>query len=191
MYRESPEQPGDSGWTFMAGDESRAYTDDAANWAYYDVNTIANYDPEIVAFLDQPPGIALERNARGEFKRTPVRIEQQCRAGLRLYGPPGILVQLLTNLMQNCRIHAFADGTRPGTIRIDVEDGNIEMYDIKVTFGNGAPFSPGGDSRSDRCIASPSPILRRLWVVTSPSGITLPPRVRNVPGSPGGFSGGR
>ena len=56
-----------------------------------------------------------------EFKRTPVRIEQQCRAGLRLYGPPGILVQLLTNLMQNSRIHAFADGSRAGTIRIEAE----------------------------------------------------------------------
>ncbi|MEK7469823.1 MAG: hypothetical protein AAB074_20840 [Planctomycetota bacterium] len=28
-------------------------------------------------------------------------------------------------------------------IKIDVEDGNLEMYDLKVTFGNGDPFSPG------------------------------------------------
>lgn len=54
-----------------------------------------------------------------EFKRTQIRIEAHCPSALRLYGPPGILVQLLTNLMQNSRIHAFADGTGAGTIRID------------------------------------------------------------------------
>ena len=35
--------------------------DDAANLAIYDVNTIANYDPEIVPLLDAPIGSAFER----------------------------------------------------------------------------------------------------------------------------------
>jgi signal transduction histidine kinase len=63
----------------------------------------------------------VEKALRGEFKRTAVRVETHCPPDLNLYGPPGVLVQLLSNLMQNSRIHAFADGTRPGSIRIDVE----------------------------------------------------------------------
>jgi signal transduction histidine kinase len=63
----------------------------------------------------------VEKALRGEFKRTAVRVETHCPPDLNLYGPPGVLVQLLSNLMQNARIHAFADGTRAGTIRIDVE----------------------------------------------------------------------
>jgi len=64
----------------------------------------------------------VEKALRSEFKRTAIRIETRCPPHLHLFGAPGVLAQLLTNLMQNCRIHAFADGTRPGTIRIDVED---------------------------------------------------------------------
>ncbi len=42
--------------------------------------------------------------------------------------------------------HDTIDGSGEGkftAIKIDVDDGNIEMYDIKVTFGNGDPYSPG------------------------------------------------
>lgn len=41
--------------------------------------------------------------------------------------------------------HDTIDGTGDGkftAIKIEVDDGNVEMYDIKVTFGNGDPFSP-------------------------------------------------
>ena len=39
----------------------------------YDVNTIANYDPEIIPFLDSPPGSAFERDAQtGEFVAVPL-----------------------------------------------------------------------------------------------------------------------
>ena len=38
-------------------------------------------------------------------------------------------------------IDCTGDG-RFNAIKIDVEDGNIEMYDIKITFGNGDPFKP-------------------------------------------------
>ena len=63
----------------------------------------------------------VEKALHGEFKRTEIRIETKCPPDLNLYGPPGVLVQLLSNLMQNARIHAFADGARPGSIHIDVE----------------------------------------------------------------------
>jgi hypothetical protein len=61
MYREEPDNDIDSGWRFMSGRESPAYMDDAANLAVYDVNTVANYDPDIIPFLDSPVGSTFER----------------------------------------------------------------------------------------------------------------------------------
>jgi hypothetical protein len=61
MYRQTPTNPGDSGWAFLSGHESDAYMNDPANLGLYDVNTIANYDREIVPFLDAPIGAAFER----------------------------------------------------------------------------------------------------------------------------------
>lgn len=61
MYREEPDNDIDSGWRFMAGSESDAYMNDPENHAIYDVNTIANYDHDIVPFLGAPIGSAFER----------------------------------------------------------------------------------------------------------------------------------
>ena len=61
MYREEPDNDVDSGWRFVSGFESQEYMEDAENHAIYDVNTIANYDPEIVPLLDAPIGSAFER----------------------------------------------------------------------------------------------------------------------------------
>ena len=55
----------------MAGDESQEYMDDPANLELYDVNTIANYDPDITPLLDEPIGQAFERDERGRFVRVP------------------------------------------------------------------------------------------------------------------------
>jgi len=49
----------------MSGYESQEYMDEPTNHAIYDVNTIANYDPEIVPFLNAPIGSAFERNESG------------------------------------------------------------------------------------------------------------------------------
>ena len=67
MYREKPNNPQDSGWCFMSGYESQEYMDDANNHAIYDVNTIANYDPEIIQFLEAPIGASFERNSKGQL----------------------------------------------------------------------------------------------------------------------------
>jgi len=56
MVRDAPLNAVDSGWSFFAGDESQNYLDDPDNSGVYDVNTIANYDPEIVQFLEAPIG---------------------------------------------------------------------------------------------------------------------------------------
>jgi hypothetical protein len=61
MYREAPSDEVDSGWRFLSGYESDDYMNDAANHAVHDVNTIANYDRDIVPFLNAPVGSAYER----------------------------------------------------------------------------------------------------------------------------------
>ncbi len=72
MYRSAPDPKSpfyeiNSGWVFLAGTESQEYLDDPANMAIYDVNTIANYDPEIIPLLDAPVGSAFARDERGRF----------------------------------------------------------------------------------------------------------------------------
>ena len=67
MYRENPSNPQDSGWVFMSGYESQEYMDQASNIEIYDVNTIANYDSEIISLLDSPVGSSFERNSKGKL----------------------------------------------------------------------------------------------------------------------------
>ncbi len=63
MYREQPDNEVDSGWRFLAGDESAEYMDHADNFGIYAVNTIANYDRDIIAFLQSPTGSQLGRSS--------------------------------------------------------------------------------------------------------------------------------
>jgi len=72
MTREEPQNELDSGWQFFSGSEDQEYIDNPDNSAIYDVNTIANYDPAIIPYLDLPIGTQLER-VRGtdEFQIIP------------------------------------------------------------------------------------------------------------------------
>lgn len=65
MYREEPdpENAADSGWRFFSGTEDDEYANDPSNLQVYDVNTIANYDPEIIPFLDADVPSAFARDA--------------------------------------------------------------------------------------------------------------------------------
>jgi hypothetical protein len=68
MYREHTDENGDSGWRFFSGLESDEYVNDPANLEIYNVNTIANYDPEIIPLLSAPFGAAFARDERtGRF----------------------------------------------------------------------------------------------------------------------------
>ncbi len=58
----------DSGWRFLAGDESEAYLQDAKNAHVFALNTIANVCPEIIPFLDQPTGSAYVLGEDGAFR---------------------------------------------------------------------------------------------------------------------------
>jgi hypothetical protein len=73
MYREPAEGGFDSGWRFFSGLEADEYANNPENVAIYAVNTIANYDPDIIPLLDAPPGAAFARDARtGEFVAEPL-----------------------------------------------------------------------------------------------------------------------
>jgi len=69
MYREPPLNDMDSGWRFFAGDEDASYMADAAHHGVYDVNTIANYDPDIVPFLRAEVGSRFDRVGGGSLRR--------------------------------------------------------------------------------------------------------------------------
>jgi hypothetical protein len=68
MYRTRPHNEQDSGWAFLAGDETDNYMNEPKNHGIYDVNTIANYDPEIIPLLDAPEGSAFIRTPSGLVK---------------------------------------------------------------------------------------------------------------------------
>lgn len=70
MYREAPNRKEDSGWRFFSGDEDQAYIDDMSHTEIYNVNTIANYDPDIIPYLNTPAPCAFEK-IRGtrDYKR--------------------------------------------------------------------------------------------------------------------------
>ena len=65
MYREEGDEPSDSGWRFFEGSEDQEYTDDPSHFELYDVNTIANYDMEIIPLLDSHICSAFERTPSG------------------------------------------------------------------------------------------------------------------------------
>jgi hypothetical protein len=64
-YREAADFPTHSGWTFLSGDETQEYVDLPEHWGIYDVNTIANYDREILGLLDVEAPAAFERTSDG------------------------------------------------------------------------------------------------------------------------------
>lgn len=76
MYREKPEEGNpyegyDSGWRFFAGDESAEYLQVIDNSGIYKLNTICQFDPDIVPFLYAPYGTAYFRDENGEFQEEP------------------------------------------------------------------------------------------------------------------------
>lgn len=62
MYREEPRFDRDSGWRFFADTETEEYMKNLENHGSYDVNTIANYDRDIIPHLDSPVGSAFQRD---------------------------------------------------------------------------------------------------------------------------------
>ncbi len=69
MYREEPNKNyPDSGWRFFQGEETDEYVKDIKNSGIYDLNTICNYDPDIIPLLKSPYGVAYYRDKMGTFR---------------------------------------------------------------------------------------------------------------------------
>jgi hypothetical protein len=69
MYREQPDRPEDSGWRFFCGDESPEYINDSEHISIFAVNTAANYDPDIIPYLETPAPCAFEKVAGSKYQR--------------------------------------------------------------------------------------------------------------------------
>lgn len=69
MYRDQPIRDEDSGWRFFAGDEDEAYMNDLQRHDVYDVNTIVNYDPDVLPHLNSEIGSRFERGPDGAFRK--------------------------------------------------------------------------------------------------------------------------
>lgn len=64
MLREPPAFPADSGWRFFAGGENAGELGDESS-GFYPLNTLCNYDPDILGLLEAPAGSAYVRTEKG------------------------------------------------------------------------------------------------------------------------------
>ena len=70
MYREEPSKNfNDSGWRFFAGDEDDDYCEKSENFNIVELNTLANYDAEIINVLDAEIGASYEKDKNGKLKK--------------------------------------------------------------------------------------------------------------------------
>jgi hypothetical protein len=72
MDREAKDNALDSGWRFLSGDESDAYSNNPKNFELYDVNAVANDDRDVLPFLESEPGCAFGRTDGGPLLAEPL-----------------------------------------------------------------------------------------------------------------------
>lgn len=69
MYREKPtEENPDSGWRFMAGNENEEYMNNPSNHHIFAINTVCNYDKDIIPYLHSNIGSSYIRVANNKFE---------------------------------------------------------------------------------------------------------------------------
>ncbi len=84
MYREQPsnDKP-DSGWRFMAGNEDNEYMNNSDHHHIFAINTICNYDRNIIPYLKSKIGSAYIRVNSNKFEiddgSKPIFVEKQER----------------------------------------------------------------------------------------------------------------
>ena len=84
MYREEPDEGRpDSGWRFLAGNEDDEYMNDSSNCHVMAINTVCNYDPDIIPYIYSKIGSVFIRINDKEFeldkKDKPIFIDKQKR----------------------------------------------------------------------------------------------------------------
>ena len=157
MVRSETERDGDSGWLFMSGTESEAYTNDPANYEVYDVNTIANYDSDIVPFLHAPPGSSYERPGnQGAF--VPLDDTEWMPGDPPFRGnwpPPGFPIARGRHaLTKNWMLVLPDDYARR------IEDGSLVLWRPGITLWINAWGNDRGESQAARLAAMTSDISK-------------------------------
>jgi hypothetical protein len=127
MTRDEPVDKVDSGWVFLAGTETQAYRDDKSHFAVYDVNTIANYDREIVPLLHALPGARFER-VKNEGPLVPCEGVQPA-FGKPRWPPPGF--PLVEGLYAMTKSWSLA---LPERFALRIEDGSLVLWRSGVTL---------------------------------------------------------
>lgn len=84
MYREKPTDGNpDSGWRFMAGNEDEEYMNNPNNHHIFSINTICNYDENIIPYLNSELGSAYIRVDGDKFEiddgSKPIYVDKQNR----------------------------------------------------------------------------------------------------------------
>ncbi len=84
MYRETPDDGRlDSGWRFLAGDEDEDYMNNASNHHVFSINTICNYDRDIIPYIQAEIGSVYIRTGSNTFEiddgSKPIFIDKQKR----------------------------------------------------------------------------------------------------------------
>lgn len=82
MYREEPSNNNpDSGWRFTSGNEDGEYMNNPSNHHIFAINTICNYDRDIIPYLKSKVGSAYIRVSSNKFEidngSKPIFIEKQ------------------------------------------------------------------------------------------------------------------
>lgn len=69
MYRDKPSDGNpDSGWRFLAGNEDEVYMNDPNNHHVFDINTICNYDNDIIRYINSDFGSSFIRVDSNTFE---------------------------------------------------------------------------------------------------------------------------
>ena len=68
MRRDEPVNENDSGWSFLAGNESDEYCNDYKNIALVSVHEVYQLDPDIWNYIDNPVESELIRISSNEFE---------------------------------------------------------------------------------------------------------------------------
>ena len=84
MYREKPiKKNPDSGWVFLAGNEDDEYLNNPNNYHIFAINTICNYDKDIIPYLKSKVGSAYIRTNNKDFEvddgTKPIFVDKQHR----------------------------------------------------------------------------------------------------------------
>lgn len=63
MYREIPDNEGDSGWRIFSGEETDEYLENPHNFSFVSSDQLIAIDGNIMSNLLAPPGFSFERRA--------------------------------------------------------------------------------------------------------------------------------